>query len=233
MPAKVKNIDLVIFDCDGVLIDSEVISAGVLIDLLANIGIQVNFDYVQRHFLGRSFPKVAEEIRSNFGRRLPADFELSYRRDLLVKFETDLLLVDGIDDVLYRLATQYCVATSSSPARVEQSLKLVDLTRVFGANVFTASEVKNGKPFPDLFLHTAKIMGFQPEICLVIEDSLSGVRAALAAGMQVMRFVGASHLKDINHAMSGELAKVPVFDKWANFFDMAPQLKVSDIGTKS
>lgn len=227
MLANATDIELVIFDCDGVLIDSEILSATILIDQLAELDIQIGFDHVQEHYLGRSFPKVAEEISKCFGCELPQDFEHRYRQKLLAKFQTHLQKTTGIEGVLDRLAIKRCVATSSSPTRVSQSLQLVDLAQYFGEDVFTASEVAYGKPAPDLFLHAAGIMGVVPEKCLVVEDSLPGVEAALAANMGVLRFMGGSHLKNAAHEMSGPLSKVKTFDKWSNFFDISPELKVS------
>lgn len=219
------EIDLVIFDCDGVLIDSEIISSTVLISELEAAGVSVTFDYFQRWFLGRSFPKVAESVRRTFQVALPPDFEESYRNRLLQAFSSELKSTPGVADILANLARPACVATSSTPTRVEKSLQLTGLARFFGPNVFTASEVKNGKPAPDLFYHTARQMQAAPEKCLVIEDSLPGLEAALAAGMIVWRFTGGSHLKDMPADGNCSFADVPVFDNWSEFFEMAPQLK--------
>lgn len=139
-----SKVELVIFDCDGVLIDSEVISGNILIEQLGAVGIDVDFDYVQQHFLGRSFPWVVSEIGTRFGIALPPEFEDRYRQDLLAAFESGLRTVDGVEDVLRSLAVDACVATSSSPRRVERSLELVGLAGRFGGNVFTASEVDYG-----------------------------------------------------------------------------------------
>lgn len=227
MLTPATKIELVIFDCDGVLIDSEILSATVLIEQLANLGIEIGFDHVQHHYLGRSFPKVAEEIRARYKRELPKNFEHKYREILLERFQAELQVTTGIKEVLANLGVKYCVATSSSPERVTHSLKMVGLAQYFDTNVFTASLVEHGKPAPDLFLYAAENMGIDPAKCLVIEDSLPGLQAALAAGMNVMRFVGGSHLKDGPYEMSGPTSKVKVFDKWSNFFDISPALKTS------
>ncbi|WP_172292724.1 HAD family phosphatase [Pseudoruegeria sp. HB172150] len=190
-----RDIDLVIFDCDGVLIDSETISARMLIAELAERGIDLDMDYVARHFLGRSYPVVLATVRKDFGVDLPESFEPAYRQRLLDAFETELTIMPGVADVIRALDRPYCLATSSSPVRVKRSLEIVGLDSVFAGKVTTASEVANGKPAPDLFLRAAEKMGAQPERCLVIEDSLMGVRAGLAAGMVVWRFTGGSHLQ--------------------------------------
>ena len=190
-----KMFDLCIFDCDGVLIDSEIISARMLIEELDGLGVQIDLDYVTRNFLGRSYPTVMQQIRREFGLDLPGDFEARYRERLLAAFEDDLKIIPGVQNVLERLAKPWCVATSSSPARARRSLEIVGLGALTRDRIFTASEVANGKPAPDLFLHAARQMGADPARCLVIEDSLTGVRAGRAAGMTVWRFTGGSHLQ--------------------------------------
>lgn len=213
-------IALVIFDCDGVLIDSEVISASVLIEEAAAVGIPLTRDHVRDHFLGRSFPTVAATIRSEFGRTLPEDFEARYRATLLERFETGLRLTPGVLDVLVRLAVPRCVATSSSPPRLARSLAISGLEPWF-AHRFTASEVARGKPAPDLFLHAAARMGVDPAACLVIEDSRPGIEAAQAAGMQAALYTGASHMGGKGFDTGPDV--VP-FDDWARFGDLWPAL---------
>lgn len=214
-----------ILDCDGVLVDSEITSCRVLTKLLAEHGAAVDFDYFQKYFLGRSFPKVAQAIRETFKLSLGPEFEEEYRRRLLTAFETELRTVDGVEDMLDRLAVRSCVATSSSPPRVRRSLEITGLARWFGDDVFTASEVKHGKPAPDLFLHVAERMGATPERCLVVEDSIPGLIAGLAARMTVWRFVGASHLRGIWRESHQGFPDVPAFDNWKDFLEMAPGLK--------
>lgn len=219
------DIELVIFDCDGVLIDSEIISATILVEQIRKLGVAIDFQYVQRHFLGRSFPKVVDLIRLRFGVELPTDFETTYRAELLKAFETDLSLMPGVLAVLDELAVDYCVATSSSPPRVRRSLELVSLFHRFQDRLFTASEVANGKPAPDLFLHAAARMRYEPHQCLVVEDSVPGIDAACAAGMQVVCFTGGSHLSGVDTPLPHRLAGIAAFDHWDEFFDMMPQLK--------
>jgi HAD superfamily hydrolase (TIGR01509 family) len=218
-------VELVIFDCDGVVIDSEVISARVLIAHLASVGVAVDVNHFRAHFLGRSFPKVAAEVRDQYGVKLPDDFETSYRATLLRAFETELKPMQGIDQVLAALPAACCIATSSSPPRARRSLELAGLLTHFDGRIFTASEVSNGKPAPDLFLHAARQMGIDPEHCLVVEDSVPGIKAALAAKMRVLHFTGGSHLKGIEVLPGTESLYVPAFDNWSKFFDIVPELK--------
>ncbi|MBL4646757.1 MAG: HAD family hydrolase, partial [Rhizobiales bacterium] len=219
------NVDLVIFDCDGVLIDSELISAKILIDELANLGAVVDFEYFREQFLGRSFPKVAQTIRTTFDIELPDDFEIRYRQKLLAEFDISLQPTNGIKNILSQLGVASCVATSSSPQRVERSLSLTQLADHFGENVFTASMVQNGKPAPDLFLLVAKTLGIAPDKCLVIEDSQPGIEASYAAGMQVLHYTGGSHLRGDVAMNKGNSTGLIAFDHWSKFFELAPQLK--------
>ena len=153
---------LLILDCDGVLIDSEIISARMLVEELAGRGVKIDLAYVARHFLGRSYPTVMEEIRRSFGIDLPPEFEAQYRDRLLAAFERELQIMPGVREMLDRLDLPVCVATSSSPRRVEMSLRLVGLWDRLGPVTFTAQEVTRGKPAPDLFLHAAALKFTHP-----------------------------------------------------------------------
>lgn len=216
---------LIIFDCDGVLIDSEIISARMLVEALADLGVQVDLAYVARHFLGRSYPTVMAQIRAEFGLDLPPQFEADYRERLLAAFATDLAIMPGVAQVVAELGVPCCVATSSSPRRAEMSLRHVGLWETLGARTFTASRVANGKPAPDLFLLAAETMGVAPAHCLVIEDSLTGVRAALAAGMPVWRFIGGSHMGPDTPPEPADARPDLRFASFADFFHMAPNLR--------
>ncbi|PHQ69262.1 MAG: hydrolase [Paracoccus sp.] len=210
------QLDLVIFDCDGVVADSEVLSATVLIEQLAALGIDVSPGYVRQYFLGRSFPTVAGLIRDRFRRPLPDDFEAQYRRRLLERYETELHPTPGLMPILSSLTVPVCIASSSSPPRVARTLQILGLAGRFGGNVFTASQVARGKPAPDLFLFAADSMGVPPSRALVVEDSRPGIDAGLAAGMRVLHFTGGSHLR----GAPDQVADVRSFDNWSEF----PQL---------
>ena len=196
-----------IFDCDGVIADSEVLSAQVLIDQLARLDIVVTPDDVRRDFLGRSFPTVAASIRDRFALTLPADFEATYRARLLARFDTDLRTTPGFADALAQIRLPVCVATSSSPPRVARTLAVLDLAQRFGADVFTASQVARGKPAPDLFLFAARNLGIDPSRCAVMEDSPHGIAGARAAGMRAVGFVGGSHLSGMRDDHAARLRK--------------------------
>ncbi|MGI3168065.1 HAD family hydrolase [Pseudooceanicola sp. C21-150M6] len=216
---------LVIFDCDGVLIDSEVISARMLVAELAEYGVTIDLDYVAKHFLGRSYPVVLAQIRAEFGIGLPEGFEADYRTRLMRAFRTELKIVDGVREVIERLAVPYCLATSSSPERLAASLEIVGLTGLFAGLTTTATEVGKGKPAPDLFLKAAEKQGVAPQSCLVIEDSFAGIRAALAAEMEVWHFKGASHMTGLTLPPDPIARPHREFASFAEFFHLAPQLE--------
>ena len=219
-----SEFDLVIFDCDGVLIDSEIISARMLVAELMRLGLTIDLAYVERHFLGRSYPVVMETIRREFGLDLPPDFEAQYRESLLAAFQSELKVMPHVREVLARIAVPFCVATSSSPRRVEMSLNLVGLTDLVGSRVYTSTLVARGKPAPDLFLYAAEKMGVAPDRTLVIEDSLTGLRAGLAAGMTVWRFVGGSHLGPDAPLEPDDARPHRRLVSFTEFFQIAPSL---------
>jgi HAD superfamily hydrolase (TIGR01509 family) len=188
-----RAFDLVIFDCDGVLVDSETISCSILADNLTRIGFPVDLDYVNEHYLGRSFDVIKADYLRRAGRPLPQAFADAWYRDLFAAFRRDLKPIAGVADILRRLAIPKCVASSSSPARLALSLEVTGLAPLCGRDVFDASMVSRGKPAPDLFLHCAERMGAVPERTLVVEDSVTGIASAVAAGMTAWGFVGASH----------------------------------------
>jgi HAD superfamily hydrolase (TIGR01509 family) len=218
------KIELVIFDCDGVVIDSEILSAQVLIDMLAELGVNIDRAYVQQHFLGCNFKTVTQNLLDTFNVTLAASFEADYREALLHEFETALLPTNSIKQVLQQLAVPCCIATSSSPKRTAKALSVVNLTEHFN-KVFTSSEVKNGKPAPDLFLHAAEQMGVKPQNCLVIEDSKAGVCAALAANMQVLHYSGGTHMQDAVNFVHQAYPDVAHLTHWDEFYNQYPALQ--------
>ena len=195
MPQPSALYDLVIFDCDGVLVDSEVLSAKVLMQQLAHLGIDLTLEQFRTEFLGRSFASAAKQLKARTGYELPADFATDYFMNLNKLFATDLKPMAGVTSVLQSLRVQKCVASGSIPPRLDFSLKVCGLEKHFGAHVYSAAVVKNAKPAPDLFLFAAAAHGVAPARCLVLEDSEMGVRAAHAAGMHVWHFAGGSHIK--------------------------------------
>jgi HAD superfamily hydrolase (TIGR01509 family) len=184
------RLELVIFDCDGVLVDSERIAIPIDRAVLAELGWSMSETEVVQRFLGLSDQAMADEVAAHLGRPLPEDWEDGYQRLYREAFETDLIPVDGIVEALDQITTSTCVASSGTLDNIRHRLILTGLSERFEGRIFSATEVARGKPAPDLFLHAAERMGAEPEACAVIEDSRFGVEAARAAGMRVFGYSG-------------------------------------------
>jgi HAD superfamily hydrolase (TIGR01509 family) len=209
---------LIIFDCDGVLVDSELLSCRCLCEALAGCGIEVGVEETLDLFLGRSLDAVLEHYQA-LGRSIPRQFPAELRAKVQETFRSALCPIDGIGSVLEGLKVPHCVASSSTLDRVSLSLSLTGLARHFGDRLYTAQMVDRGKPAPDLFLYAARRMQADPARTLVIEDSVSGVRAAKAAGMTVWGFVGGSHYRSRDGAASlHEAGADRVFARMADFW---------------
>jgi len=188
--------DLIIFDCDGVLVDSEIVSFEAEADLLAEIGIPLTARDLLARFLGTSSASMFATIEQENGIKLPPDFAESAAKRTLEAFDRKLKPIPGIAELLANLPNRKCVASSSEPPRIRHSLTLAGILHHFEPHIFSATQVKRGKPAPDLFLFAARSMRVPPERCLVIEDSVAGVTAARAAGMTVLGFTGGGHCLD-------------------------------------
>ncbi len=193
---------LIIFDCDGVLVDSEPISLSVLLDIISEAGLDLDPDAAHDRFLGRSLASVVQLLRDENGVNLGATALEDMRHRLYEKFSTELEPISGIGEVVKHLPMRYCVASSSQVERIELSLEVTGLLPLFKGRIFSSSMVKAGKPAPDLFLHAARALGVEPSRCIVVEDSPAGVLAAKAAGMKVFAFTGGGHAAGENHLAS-------------------------------
>ncbi len=182
--------ELVIFDCDGVLVDSEPIAIRVDVEMFAEVGMTVSEQEVIERFVGRSPELLAQAVQERLGYPPPDDWEERGERRLRRAFEAELQPVPGIRDALERISLPACVASSSPPERLRFKLELTGLYERFAGQIFSASAVANGKPAPDLFLYAARQMGVDPSDCVVVEDSRFGVQAARAAGMDVLGYAG-------------------------------------------
>ena len=188
-----QDFELVIFDCDGVVVDSEVLSCRCLAETLRRHGLVLDLDEVFERFLGRGFATVEEHYEHAVGKALPEAFRKDLKTCLTASFESSLQAMPHVRDVLDTLDRPYCLASSSDAERLRLTLGLTGLAAYFTGRVYHAGMVTRGKPAPDLFLHAAARMDAAAERTLVIEDSLSGVQAAKAAGMTVWGFTGGSH----------------------------------------
>ncbi|WP_101255594.1 HAD family hydrolase [Streptomyces barkulensis] len=205
--------DLVIFDNDGVLVDSEPISNRILAACLTELGHPTTYEESIRDYMGSAMHRIHDLILERSGQRLPHDFDAVFHARVFDAFRRDLLPVAGAGEVLRTLDTEgmpYCVASSGSHERIRVALGRTGLYERFGERrVFSAQDVGRGKPAPDLFLHAAEAMGVPPERCAVVEDSPLGVRAAVAAGMDVYGFTAMTP----GERMSGATALFSTMDE--------------------
>lgn len=180
-----------IFDCDGVLVDSEPLSMRVDVAILRENGVVMSEAEAHRRFVGKTFAAMLDEIRLEHGVHFPADASDQKDLRLLKLYETDLRAVDGVESALEGLGSQHFSVASNSPCeRVETALRLTGLTRFFGNRITTFEHVARGKPEPDVFIEAARRAGYRPEDCIVVEDSVTGVTSAHRAGCKVLGFTG-------------------------------------------
>jgi HAD superfamily hydrolase (TIGR01509 family) len=180
--------ELVIFDCDGVLVDSERLSHAVLRQMLAEMGVALSFDQTVQHFIGTSMPTCVARIEALRGSPVAADFPSEFARRTKRAFTAGLTLVPGVDRVLDVLTSPYCVASNGNHAKVRFTLGHTGLLPRFEGRIFTAEDVQHPKPAPDLFLHASRCLQAQPRHCTVVEDTPTGITAAKAAGMRAIGF---------------------------------------------
>jgi HAD superfamily hydrolase (TIGR01509 family) len=179
---------LVIFDCDGVLVDSELITNRVFTQMLNEIGIAMTLEQVLVRFLGRSMPYCWEVISGILGYELPQKFIDDYKGRTAAVLRSDLRSVPGVEAVIAGLSCSYCVASSGTHEKMQLTLGTTGLLPKFLGRIYSVTEVPRSKPYPDVYLHAAQRMGFAPSSCAVIEDSPTGVRAGAAAGMTVFGY---------------------------------------------
>lgn len=207
---------LVIFDCDGVLVYSEILSNCNIAEQLTACGYPIDTETSIARFTGMSMQGLVAFVESEWGQSLPEDFVQVCRANANRTFDTDLRAIAGVGEVLAAHDGLRCVASSSSPQRIERSLRTTGLIGHFrGEALFSAPLVERGKPAPDLFLYAANRMGVAPVDCIVIEDSLPGVQAAVAAGIPVLGFTGGSHIRDGHGERLRALGAAEVFDDMA------------------
>lgn len=180
-----------IFDCDGVLVDSEPLSMRIDVEILAENGVIMSEEEAHRRFVGRTFAAMLDEMAREFGASFPADASSQKDARLLALYERELKAVDGVEAALEALMPQHFSVASNSPAeRVEAALRITHLTRFFGNRITTFEHVARGKPEPDVFIEAARRAGYDPKDCIVVEDSVTGVTAAHRAGCHVLGFTG-------------------------------------------
>lgn len=184
------NFEGIIFDCDGVLVDSETIALEIDHQMLAEIGWPLSKPEIIANFLGKSDKHFVEVVEAYLGRKLPANWGDETTRRYREAFEKNLQPIEGIEYALSQICLDSCVASSGTHEKMNFTLGLTGLISHFEGRLFSSTQVAKGKPNPDLFLFAAEQMGWQPENCVVVEDSQAGVEAALAANMKVVAYAG-------------------------------------------
>lgn len=211
--------DLVIFDNDGVLVDSEPLSNTILAAYLSELGHPTTYEDSLRDYMGAAVHRVHDLVLERSGQRLPEDFDVTFHARVFAAFERELEPVAGAVEVLGKLVAggvPYCLASSGSHERIRVGHRRTGLDRWFDdARIFSSEDVGRGKPAPDLFLYAAERMGVAPEKCVVVEDSPLGVKAAVAAGMDVYGFTAMTPAERLSGATElfgdmGELADLLV-----------------------
>ncbi|MCM2578268.1 HAD family hydrolase [Streptomyces meridianus] len=206
--------DLIIFDNDGVLVDSEPISNAILAEYLTELGHPTTYEDSVRDYMGSAVHRIHDMVRESSGQSLPAEFDRTFHARVFDAFRHELRAVPGVAEVLRKLTADgvpYCVASSGSHERIRVALETTGLSEHFDeASIFSSQDVGRGKPAPDLFLHAAEKMGVPSARCAVVEDSVLGVRAAVAAGMDVYAFTAmtppeALAAADARFALMGDL----------------------------
>ena len=204
----------VIFDCDGVLVDTELISNTVLARLLSDAGLPTTLELCLRDYRGRSLTSVMALAAQRHGAPLPGDIPERYYDEVEARFAHDLEPIPGVIEALDAIDLPMCVASSGPHRKMAVTLRATGLWERFEGAIFSATEVAHGKPAPDLFLHAARAMGFDPASTAVVEDSVPGVQAARAAGMRALAFAGdggsgAGALGDAGGEVFDDMARLP------------------------
>ncbi len=185
--------DVLIFDCDGVLIDSEILICRLAAEEMTRFGYEITTSEVIRRFAGRPEGEMKEEILRDWGRPVPENYSETINALTVAAYGTELQIMPGMKAALDEIALPVCVASSSYPSKLRLGLETVGLYERFAPNIISGTSVARGKPEPDVFLFAAGWMKTSPLRCIVVEDSVPGVRAAVRAGMQVLGFTGGTH----------------------------------------
>jgi HAD superfamily hydrolase (TIGR01509 family) len=185
-----ERFGLVIFDCDGVLVDSELITNRVFAQMLNELGIAISLEDMFERFVGRSMPQCLEIVTKLLGRPVPRHFVEQYQTRTATALKAELKAVPDIETVLAAMRIPYCVASSGTHEKMHTTLGITGLLPQFRGKMYSVTEVAQSKPFPDVFLHAARQQGVTPANCAVIEDTPTGVRAGVAAGMTVFGYCG-------------------------------------------
>lgn len=194
-----SNLELIIFDCDGVLVDSEPIVNRIFAETLTDAGFTITYEEVAQQFVGKSLATCLELIESTYGRPVPPHWLEQGKQREIAALQQELQPTPGIAAALEQISLPRCVASNSSSRHMQLVLELTGLLHQFDGNLYSAHQVDRPKPFPDVYLHAARQMGAAPEHCIVIEDSIPGVQAAYAAGMTVFGYAPLGESEPASH----------------------------------
>ncbi|MCW2121022.1 HAD family hydrolase [Flavobacterium sp. 7A] len=200
----------IIFDCDGVLVDSESITNLTLIELAKTVGVTMTEKFVMNHFLGKSLAFCFNYIQSQTTQKLPTNFEAEFRERTFQAFKTHLQPIAGVHELLDKLKIDFCVASNGPREKIRLNLTTANLIDKFEGKIFSAYDINSWKPNPELYLHVAKTMGYKVADCVVIEDSPAGAQAALSGGFAVYGYLNSHNKTEFAHM------KIPVFEDMKN-----------------
>ncbi len=213
MTRRPSQFELLILDCDGVVVDSEPITTRVLTKMLTELGATVSIEEVTAKFTGHTFARTLELVSELLRAPLPQDFIANYRERTFAALEAELKPVQGIEAALDEIAIPNCIASNGPHGKMRKTLGLTSLLSRFEGRLFSSADVPSGKPFPDLYLFVAAHFNVSPSACLVIEDSPSGISAALAAGMTVYGFAGTTSAQGLlaagAHRVFRQMSELP------------------------
>jgi HAD superfamily hydrolase (TIGR01509 family) len=215
-----KSPQLIIFDCDGVLIDSEIVVCRLVAEELTRLGYPQTLEQVIQRFAGRPEREMVAEIEADWGQSLPCEFFSRVKDRMQAAYATELRAVPGVAQTLDKLCIPFCVASSSYPEKLRLGLQAVGLLNRFEPHVISAYVVAHGKPAPDVFIYAAGWMRQPVSECLVIEDSTHGVHAARSAGMRVFGFMGGQHCGADHRERLLEAGAALVFDDFRHLVDL-------------
>lgn len=214
----------IIFDCDGVLVDSEPLSMRVDVEILSENGVVMSLDEAHHRFVGKTFAAMLDEVEREFGVRFPPDASADKDRRLLDLFARELQPVPGVKQAMSAIGGRFSVASNSPAERVAEALRITGLAAFFDSRITTFEHVKRGKPAPDVFIEAARRENAAPSQCIVIEDSVTGVTAAATAGCRTLGFVGTHPEPALQAERLKKAGAVKVFET----MDVLPRL-VSEI----
>ena len=191
------EVKCIIFDCDGVLVDTEKIGNGILLEMAAEHGFEMEIEDAYRDFNGRNLKECFQHIETAIGKKLPESFENEYREKSFEAFRTQVRPMEGVVSFIEKLKIPYCVASSGPVDKIRLNLEVAGLLNKFEGKMYSSYEIKSWKPEPGIFLHAAKEMGFDVKDCIVLEDSRAGVKAGISGGFKVYGFANGYNNEDL------------------------------------